>query len=324
MNKTLISVVVPVYNAAAYLDDCVRSILAQTWQNWELLLVDDGSPDACPALCDHWAAQDPRIRVLHKPNGGVSSARNAGIDAAQGDYLAFVDADDWVEPAYLQVLYEGVQLADVSLCGVDTGVPAPPLVEETVTLETLRRTPSRYTDLHYVNYSVNKLFRVETLRRYHIRMPETMHRSEDVYFVNSYLMHCQTLHAASANLYHYRPNPASATHSFYEGVCRDEGIIMEVQYNFFHPCELSAEEENAYRVWEYGKVLAILRYIIGCASKRRRQKIFVNDFIQIERVKTLLENPPKETGKRGRIMALLVKKSESSFAVLLFKYLWGL
>lgn len=323
MNDTLISVVVPVYNAAAYLDDCVRSILAQTWQNWELLLVDDGSPDACPALCDHWAAQDPRIRVLHKPNGGVSSARNAGIDAAQGDYLAFVDADDWVEPAYLQVLYEGVQLADVSLCGVDTGVPAPPLVEETVTLETLRRTPSRYTDLHYVNYSVNKLFRVETLRRYHIRMPETMHRSEDVYFVNSYLMHCQTLHAASANLYHYRPNPASATHSFYEGVCRDEGIIMEVQYNFFHPCELSAEEENAYRVWEYGKVLAILRYIVKYAPDRSVRTQVLKDFLGRSSTKTLLTSPPKETGKKGRILAWFVRKNQYIQLALFMKSLWG-
>lgn len=303
MKDAMISVVVPVYDTEKYLDECVKSILAQSYTNWELILVDDGSTDSSPELCESWQNKDARIRVIHKENGGVSSARNAGIDAAQGKYLAFVDADDWVEPEYLQVLYNGIQLADVSLCGVDTGVPTPPVVEETVALETVRRTPSRYSDLHYVNYSVNKLFHVETLRRYRIRMPETMHRSEDVYFVNEYLMHCGTLHASSANLYHYRPNPASATHSFYEGVCRDEGIIMEVQYNFFHPCELSAEEENAYRVWEYGKVLAILRYIVKFAPDEQALKTF----LQQPLVRGAFLSPVNEAGRKAKVAAVLMK-----------------
>ena len=94
----LISVIVPVYNVAAWLPRCVDSVLAQTYQNLEILLIDDGSTDASGEICDAYAEKDPRIRVIHKKNGGLSSARNAGLDVSNGQYLGFVDSDDWIEP----------------------------------------------------------------------------------------------------------------------------------------------------------------------------------------------------------------------------------
>ena len=94
----LISVIVPVYKVEEYLSRCVDSLLIQTYENLEVILVDDGSPDKSGEICDAYACKDPRIKVIHKENGGLSSARNAGIDAAQGDYLSFVDSDDWIEP----------------------------------------------------------------------------------------------------------------------------------------------------------------------------------------------------------------------------------
>ena len=93
-----LSVIVPVYNAEKYLHKCVDSILSQTYRDFELLLVDDGSPDQCGTICDAYAAQDPRVKVIHKPNGGVSEARNVGLDQAKGNYISFIDPDDWVEP----------------------------------------------------------------------------------------------------------------------------------------------------------------------------------------------------------------------------------
>lgn len=94
----LVSVIVPVYNVEAYLGRCVDSILAQTYGNLEVILVDDGAKDRSGVICDEYAARDSRVKVIHKENGGLSSARNAGIDAARGDYLEFVDSDDWIEP----------------------------------------------------------------------------------------------------------------------------------------------------------------------------------------------------------------------------------
>ena len=95
--EDLISVIVPVYNVEAYLDRCMYSVLNQTYQNLEILLIDDGSTDGSPALCDAYAAKDRRIKVLHKPNGGLSDARNAGLALAQGAYIGYVDSDDWIE-----------------------------------------------------------------------------------------------------------------------------------------------------------------------------------------------------------------------------------
>lgn len=95
MMKPLFSIIVPIYKVEDYLDECVESILAQTYDNYELILVDDGSPDRCPALCDSWAEKDSRIKVVHKVNGGLSDARNAGMDAAAGEYLLMLDGDDY-------------------------------------------------------------------------------------------------------------------------------------------------------------------------------------------------------------------------------------
>ena len=100
-----ISVIVPVYKVEAYLERCVHSLCRQTYTNLEIILVDDGSPDRSGQMCDMLALQDNRIRVIHKKNGGLSDARNAGIEQATGDYIAFVDSDDWYDPGMLRILY---------------------------------------------------------------------------------------------------------------------------------------------------------------------------------------------------------------------------
>lgn len=104
MNNELISVIVPVYKVEKYLHKCVESIINQTYKNFEIILVDDGSPDNCPAICDEYAKKDSRIKVIHKENGGLSSARNAGVKQATGDYIWFVDGDDFISDGALEVL----------------------------------------------------------------------------------------------------------------------------------------------------------------------------------------------------------------------------
>ena len=115
----LISVIVPVYKVEEYLDRCVQSIVDQTYRNLEIILVDDGSPDNCPAMCDAWAAKDSRIKVIHKENGGLSDARNAGMAVATGLYIGFVDSDDWLDAQMYDCLYEAMTRtsADIASCG---------------------------------------------------------------------------------------------------------------------------------------------------------------------------------------------------------------
>ncbi len=107
--EPLISVIVPVYQVEAWLSRCVDSLLTQTWGNLEIILVDDGSRDGCPAICDAYAKRDSRVCVIHQENRGLSGARNAGIDAAKGEYIAFVDSDDYVAPDFIGALYELIQ-----------------------------------------------------------------------------------------------------------------------------------------------------------------------------------------------------------------------
>ena len=115
----LISVIVPVYKVEKYLDRCVQSIVDQTYRNLEIILVDDGSPDNCGAMCDAWAEKDPRFKVIHKVNGGLSDARNAGMAMATGEYIAFVDSDDWLHKEYVSLLYRAAKKYDVSLSACD-------------------------------------------------------------------------------------------------------------------------------------------------------------------------------------------------------------
>lgn len=117
----LISVIVPIYNVESYLCRCVDSILAQKYRNLEIILVDDGSPDNCPKICDEYAVQDTRIKVIHKPNGGLSDARNAGLDVASGDWVSFIDSDDWIEPDMYEILLRNAAKAnaEISVGGVN-------------------------------------------------------------------------------------------------------------------------------------------------------------------------------------------------------------
>lgn len=113
-----ISIIVPVYKVEQYIHKCIDSILKQTFKDFELILVDDGSPDSCGEICDGYAIQDSRIKVIHKENGGLSSARNAGLDIARGDYIGFVDSDDWIEIDMYELLYGMCveQDCDIAIC----------------------------------------------------------------------------------------------------------------------------------------------------------------------------------------------------------------
>ena len=115
----MISVIVPIYNVEKYLNKCIESIVSQTYTDLEIILVDDGSPDNCPAICDSWAGKDSRIKVIHKKNGGLSDARNAGFAASSGEYISFIDSDDWIEPDFYSVLYDIIERYGCDAAGVD-------------------------------------------------------------------------------------------------------------------------------------------------------------------------------------------------------------
>ena len=109
MNLPKISVIIPVYKVEEYINRCIKSVVNQTYDNLEIILVDDGSPDNCPAICDKWAEKDSRIKVIHKNNGGLSDARNMGMKIASGELIGFIDSDDWISKEMYQLLYENMK-----------------------------------------------------------------------------------------------------------------------------------------------------------------------------------------------------------------------
>lgn len=208
-----ISVIIPVYKVERYLDACVASVAAQTFADLEILLVDDGSPDNCPALCDAWAQKDARVRVIHQKNGGLSAARNAGIEAATGQFLAFVDADDLLEPDTLRRAYEAqrqysADLVIFNLCFADED--GTPLAEPDFTIfrdELL--TSVQFWDRYYAtigpcrNYyeiSCNKLYKKELFRTLRYRLNK---RFEDAFLLPDLIERCQTIACLSYQGYIY-------------------------------------------------------------------------------------------------------------------------
>ena len=180
MTTPLISVIVPVYRVEKYLERCVKSILFQTYKNLEVILVDDGSPDQCPAICDACAEKDARVKVIHQENKGLSGARNAGIDAASGEYLAFVDSDDYVSPHFIEELY---QLLQDTGCAIGqcrfSYVKGDGLVEEGDSAFCIYRGESLMEQLYGPEEKAtcfvvawNKLYRAELFKETGIRYPE--------------------------------------------------------------------------------------------------------------------------------------------------------
>lgn len=320
--QELISVVIPVYNCGRYLDACLNSLVAQTWQNWEAVLVDDGSTDDSPARCDAWALREPRVRVIHQKNSGVSTARNAGIDMAKGQYLAFVDADDWVEADFLTILRETLGNTQLAVCCVfDESDWNEKVQDEIVSIKVLRSTPSRYANPVYINYPCNKLFLTEIVREKQLRFPEKVRRCEDAYFVQDYLLCCREIAVTPKKLYHYVQRDGSAMHSFYEGVCDDEIPLMQRQYELFHMQPLAEAEEQAYRLWEWGKVLAIMRYITFFAPDKVTANEYMDIFCAYLRKSGSLTQQIMGSGKKDFVLRkLLQHKTCGKIAEYLLKH----
>ena len=182
-----ISVIVPVYKAESTIERCVGSLRKQTFSDIEIILIDDGSPDNAGSMCDAFAKEDPRIRVIHQKNGGVSAARNAGLDAATGKYLMFCDSDDYVAPEWCQWMYEAMEPGNIHMAVCTVAA-----VCDGNMLQTAQVLPKRFIDSSEfldmvpcvrINELWNKVFRTEVVKRYGLHFDSRLSRCEDVLFV---------------------------------------------------------------------------------------------------------------------------------------------
>ncbi len=203
MKTPLVSIIVPVYKAEKWLHRCVDSILAQTMEDFELLLIDDGSPDRSGEICDEYAAKDSRVRVFHKENGGVSSARNLGLDNAQGEWISFVDADDWVEVDYLAGLTENLD-ADFITGGMrDTQGNVCVTENRLYSNVDIREFIEQHNGGCFVRVVWGKLLRREIIEKNRIRFDEKIRFGEDTIFNKQVLLYSDTVRIVNFKGYIY-------------------------------------------------------------------------------------------------------------------------
>ena len=205
-----ISVIVPVYNAAFYLNKCVRSILRQTYTHLEIVLVDDGSTDRSGEICDRYAAKDSRVKVIHKSNGGVSSARNAGLDAASGKYVTFVDADDWLSQKAVKVMLQAMtsRRADISVgMTVTEGVCSRLFTgyrhDGFIRLDDTEKLCGYIDVVKEFPGLWGKLMRKDIITENNLRFDENISYGEDTLFIWEYLRCCKVISTSSDVVYHY-------------------------------------------------------------------------------------------------------------------------
>lgn len=217
MNEELVSIVVPIYNAEKYLEQCVDSILKQNYKNIELLLVDDGSTDSSSDLCEKYKTKDSRVKVIHKKNGGVSSARNEGIKNAKGEWITFVDADDFIDEDYVGYLHEQSlnNKADIALTAFPKKIKDNTVVNKEAKFDTekvVSGVEAAITMLHYkiVISSWNKMFNNSFLKKEHILFNEKLSYGEGYDFVISAMLKSKRVFIGTKQIYNYRVDNADS------------------------------------------------------------------------------------------------------------------
>ncbi|MGN0521377.1 MAG: glycosyltransferase [Eubacterium sp.] len=229
----MISIIVPIYNVEEYIRQCVDSITAQTLGDIEIILVDDGSPDSCPQICDEYAKKDSRVKVVHKENGGLMSARQAGLRAASGSYVGFVDGDDRIEPDMYERFAQAIEKysPDIAVCEFiysysdKEEVSSQSFSKPFYTKEELMSDiyPSMLFANRFYHYGVmpscwSKIYKKELLEKHLFSVDTRITIGEDAAFTYPCLLDAQSAAYVDKALYHYRINPKSMTQAYSDTV----------------------------------------------------------------------------------------------------------
>lgn len=236
--EKLISIIVPVYNAERTLHRCVTSLVEQSYPNIEILLVNDGSKDASLEMCRGYEQQDSRIRVIDKPNGGVSSARNAGLDVARGEYIMFCDSDDWVSPLWCEHMVRNHIPQNLTVCEIAWGGPDAEAKDQQLSEETIVER-NRFLQFSFVMCPPwNKLFERNAIQKSDLRFSGDLRLGEDLIFVMEYLCNVQgQVRILPQRLYYYDTST--------EGSLSKRSATMEQCDLFYHRLTAAMETLKA-------------------------------------------------------------------------------
>ena len=277
-----ISVIVPVYNNENFLEKSILSILNQTYKDFELILVDDGSTDSSGDICDEFAKQDARCNVIHQSNAGVSVARNAGIMVSQGAYIAFVDSDDWVEAEYLECLLRNMKPNGISVCGFVSDNASPIYSDKYEQLSPAEFQISVFSSAGIKGMIFGRLFDKKILTQNHIRFAEDIAICEDELFNINYSKYMTEGIVSKSLLYHYRTNPNGALKGRYGRKPARSCDFTEIDAIERARIYL-VKNDNVYISWKNRRTKAAvstLRTMISCDWSDKKQKMRLHRIVR--------------------------------------------
>lgn len=272
----LLSVIVPVYMTDRYTGICIESIINQTYKNLEIILVDDGSTDNCPELCDLYATKDSRIKVIHKENGGLVSGRKAGMQASKGEYIGYVDGDDWIGPGYYQSLMDAMREsdADIAIAGfsrdlfsvsakMQNAIPAG--LYEGKSLEFFYQNMISYGDFFnhgITTYFWNKLFRRDAIYPYQMAVDNSFFVLEDGAAVFPAMLNANRIVVTDNYAYHYRQREGSMLKSVPD--LKKESIRLKAVNSFLR--KVIKDYPEKYKLEQQVDDLMLSTYIVRCGA----------------------------------------------------------
>ena len=336
----LVSVVLPIYKTEAYLQRCIGSVVNQTYRNLEIILVDDGSPDNCPAICDDWTRKDSRIKVVHKQNGGLGFARNTGIENATGDYICFFDSDDYIEPTTIELCCRSAEAtgADVVCFGNDqvtqegcvmgTRIPTPPKyvfagdeIRELVIPNLLYADETTGRSWNLAMSAWCSIFSMDLIRRHNWRfVSEREILSEDYYSILDLYRYVRKLSVLPDVLYHYSVNPLSLSRVYrkdrYERIVGFTHAMLELADQVSPQIPLRSKVEKIYFGFTIGALKQIQESSHSFSEKCAMMKDIIYDaFLQ----RVLRENDFSQENilKRLLVWAMRDKRVKICYAMIM-------
>jgi len=323
--KTMFSIIVPIYNVEEYLEKCIDSILAQTYENFELILVDDGSPDNCPQICDEYAKKDKRIKVIHKENGGLVSARNIGIKNAIGDYICYVDGDDWIVSNFLKDINEVIlsnENIDIVIFNmrriysdytqniefyVEEGLYNKERLEKEVYPYMMYDSRRPFCTGLIFPAACNKIYKRELLIEHHCEN-EKIKMGEDNAFVFECILYSNNVYFLDKILYEYNQlNPTSFANSYDKNrFDNNEILISYIENRIGNYSEIINEQVNAFKT--YWLIMAIFHEV------KSNRKLFVS--------RRHISNKIKNTKALKNISFKNLPKSAKCYLILLRCHLY--
>ena len=303
MNSPEVSIIVPIYNSEKYLSRCVDSIVSQTFDNFECILIDDGSTDSSSSICERYNKSDDRIVVIHQENAGLSVTRNRGMEIARAKYVCHVDSDDYIQKNMCEILIDAMHRSDTDVvcCGYAENNKVRSLCEEDFIFQNSNIIEIvHYLELrHAFGIAWNKLYKKSILDNYSIRFPSAISKfGEDMIFNLQYFCHINTAYVSSNYLYHYRHDNKSS-------LAKENVTLAECEFRFENVSKLFIQIDNNAKSLFYAELLAKdFKYTLAMLLRLYSENMGTKER---QAITNKLKNFYKENRAKNKFSSILVK-----------------